>query len=736
MAVLLHQILVLFLFSLSTAKPGWPPQAQLSHSDIRSSIKRIYLVSSCHLDLGFADTLVNIVNEYFDSYFPNAIRIAEELRQSDHEERLVFTTHSYLVWLYFNCPRDSGLHCPGPDELQSFRTAVANGDIAWHAFPFNAQPEVYDSSLVDFGFRLTMNISRDIGYIPIAMSQRDVPGLTRSIIPIMRNHNVVAITVGVNTACMPPAVPSAFKWVDPVSGQYVIGMWHPHGYGSQLGTIDATDIVYVSGMSTALAFAIRSDNTGPPSVTEIYKNYENLKTLFPEAEIVASSYNEYVQELLDHVDLLPEYKDEIGDTWIHGVGSDPWKTTKYREMLRQRRQCLDTNACDINEQSIFDFSAYLLKYGEHTWGKDIKKFLHDTTNWPNEKFHQVHFGLNYIDVAVSWAEQRIWSIDYALDALQNTPLRNSIDSAIKELYFNGNINMDNFTLNQTCERVEFGPISISFDLDKMSIISLIDQRGTSNGKPLEYSGSNNPLALLTYNTYTGDDYKNFLEQYLLDKSLSYAYQDLGKPGLSDFDIDAIVEYPRVQHCWTKIDEESLTVRLQGTFSDEAVTKYGASQTVYLDIMVPSKATDDGIKIELTLYIVEKTSTRIPESLTVLFQPNPDLIDPKSLSVSKLGEYINVLDVIANGSKHVHASDEGIKYGSPVPLSVQSWDTEVITIGGVNLFPVPMETPDVGKGFGFNIYNNLWGTNYIMWYPYKYGEESSKYRFTMTLPNPQ
>ena len=52
-----------------------------------------------------------------------------------------------------------------------------------------------------------------------------------------------------------------------------------------------------------------------------------------------------------------------------------------------------------------------------------------------------------------------------------------------------------------------------------------------------------------------------------------------------------------------------------------------------------------------MYIVKKTSAHIPESLLVLFKPNTNLVDAKTLSVSKLGEYVNVLDIITNGSKY-------------------------------------------------------------------------------------
>ena len=59
-----------------------------------------------------------------------------------------------------------------------------------------------------------------------------------SLIPLLKQNGVQAITVGVNGASMPPAVPNIFRWKDPISNEEVLAMWHPGGYGGQvsLGT--------------------------------------------------------------------------------------------------------------------------------------------------------------------------------------------------------------------------------------------------------------------------------------------------------------------------------------------------------------------------------------------------------------------------------------------------------------------------------------------------------------------
>ncbi len=104
-----------------------------------------------------------------------------------------------------------------------------------------------------------------------------------------------------------------------------------------------------------------------------------------------------------------------------------------------------------------------------------------------------------------------------------------------------------------------------------------------------------------------------------------------------------------------------------------------------------------------------------------------------MAVGKLGEYINVLDVIKNGSKHLHGSDHGISYEEG--FNVTAYDSGVVCVGAPTAFPTPAVQPSVTQGFSFAIYNNVWGTNYIMWYPYLPEDKSSLYRFKMVLPSP-
>ena len=69
-------------------------------------------------------------------------------------------------------------------------------------------------------------------------------------------------------------------------------------------------------------------------------------------------------------------RQEIGDTWIYGVPSDPLKVARYREVARLRDEWIarrQTAARAMRRTSRF-LSSFLLEV-EHTWGTDTKTWL-------------------------------------------------------------------------------------------------------------------------------------------------------------------------------------------------------------------------------------------------------------------------------------------------------------------------------------------------------------------------
>lgn len=115
---------------------------------------------------------------------------------------------------------------------------------------------------------------------------------------------------------------------------------------------------------------------------------------------------------------------------------------------------------------------------------------------------------------------------------------------------------------------------------------------------------------------------------------------------------------------------------------------------------------------------------MPEALWFSF--NPPLSDPKSWSMQKSGQQVSPLDVVEGGNRHMHAISDRIACGpAQHGLSILTEDAPLIALGVQSPLYFTREQPQLDKGIHFNLFNNAWGTNYIMWY-----SEDMRFRFSI------
>ena len=97
----------LLLLIIADPSHSWAPWVSPDAPVQPASIRKVHVIQSCHLDVGFVDLAINIINRYFDTFLPDAIAIAKSLaanRTSATSPGLVFTTQSWLISLYLSCP--------------------------------------------------------------------------------------------------------------------------------------------------------------------------------------------------------------------------------------------------------------------------------------------------------------------------------------------------------------------------------------------------------------------------------------------------------------------------------------------------------------------------------------------------------------------------------------------------------------------------------------------------------
>ncbi len=85
------------------------------------------------------------------------------------------------------------------------------------------------------------------------------------------------------------------------------------------------------------------------------------------ATIVSATFDDFVREaLLPNVDRLPVLRQEMGDTWIHGVQSDPQKTARFRVGNAVFAECVAAGQCDLTDVVMQNFTMLWSKNIEHT----------------------------------------------------------------------------------------------------------------------------------------------------------------------------------------------------------------------------------------------------------------------------------------------------------------------------------------------------------------------------------
>eukprot|EP01117_Protostelium_nocturnum_P008713 TRINITY_DN3123_c0_g1_i1.p1 TRINITY_DN3123_c0_g1~~TRINITY_DN3123_c0_g1_i1.p1 ORF type:complete len:723 (-),score=236.00 TRINITY_DN3123_c0_g1_i1:54-2222(-) len=692
------------------------------------SIKTVHIVWMNHLDIGFTipggiGYTINVVNKYFKEYFPLAVSIAETLRSkypNADGPRLIYTTHPWLVANYLDC-KNAGLpilkninvtlYCPTDDEVTKFKAAVKRGDITWHAFPFNSEAETYDESLFGSALRVSERLSELLGVKkPNVMSQRDVPGITRSIIPHLYDRGIKALSIGVNDASSPAGIPNINIWREPTTKKEIYLMYHPGGYGGD----NITDSVIVPGSDHALIMHVRSDNQGPGSVDEVELEFYIQHMQFPNAKVQASTFDDYVSTLDAVKANIPVLEKEIGDTWIYGVPSDPVKVTSMRAFSKVRAQCIAKKMCDPEDPRIVRFDRLLMKHGEHTWGIDVKTYLHDWANWTNAQFEKAKKGDNYQQMIKSWLDQRSYH-QAALKVLGSHPLAAMIQKEIQEMKpkVPTTAGYTKVTGVQDCKNVRIG-----FGSDG-SVNYLYEK---SSKKIL--ASASHTLGKFVYNTYDSKDFTDYLNAYGYIQGTWWFPYDFGKTNLSESGTKRATFVPQVKSVFRKGDNFLLAL----TLPEYAHIYVGAPSRIYVSLSVIS--TGGNTEFQYRVQWFDKTPTRLPEALWFSFNP---VAEPNSngWSIDKLGYKINPLDIVKNGSFHLHGTTNGVFLDR---FNFRSIDAAVVSPGKATPFPIPLDRVDGlnEEGMSFCLYNNIWGTNYIMWYPYLEEDRASLFRFTATL----
>lgn len=670
-----------------------------------NGVKKVYVIHKTHLDIGFTGFAQDVLNRYVEEFIPKAIDTAYTCN-ADGKKNFIWTVGSYLIHYYLEHADEAG--------KQRLEQAIRDGYIVWHALSCTTDTEVMSRELFRYGLSLGRRLEKRFGKQPcIAAKMTDVPCHTAAMLPDLCAYGVQYLHIGINESSQPIDVPELCIWK---YGPHEVILNYAGNYGRPCVFGDI-----------ALEFAHTADNMGPPTPEGVREEMQRLAQIYPDAEIVSSSLDDFAREVLARRDELPVFEMECGDTWIHGAASDPWKTGMLSELLRLEEEWRST-AAGLEENSDYQkFMENLLLTCEHTYGLDCKKYLYDFRNWDKEDFIKarkedvigepalrpagalIHdYILNdelprytngkllgsYRAAERSWEEQR----DYIRQAIACLPpeLRQRAEKA-------------SFALTPAQPTVS-GTLCSERELEIAGHHIAVQPDGSL--RILAKDGSDAVLGVFRYATYSAQTVENCYLSYNknFEATRHWAEPDFAKPGL--------------QHSRTAQDlEYAMTVQAVRRHQNQLEIDLKANETAAETYGCPRRAQvrytfrKDAIAIHLEWF--DKDANRLPEALFFGFVFGRN----DHLRLYKLDQPMDPYQVVAGGNRKLHAcrkieSEEYLLQGLHSPL---------VSIGGRHLYDTDDRYGDLRDGLHFVLCNNRWNTNCPVYY-----EQNAAFDFALTI----
>ena len=643
----------------------------------------ILVIFKTHLDAGFTDLCENVVKKYNDSYIPAAIAVGREMAKLGRKEGFTWTTGSWLIWQY--------LGRAGERARAEMEEAIANGWISWHGLPHTMHSECAGAELFEYGLSLSEELDRRFGRKTTGAKYTDVPGHTIGIVPHLARHGIKLLHIGVNPASTIADVPQFFRWR---CGEYELNVMYNSGYG---------DFFRIPGTDDYIHFAHTGDNLGPQSAQEIIDIYERLYREYPDAVIRAGDLSD-VAELVERISgTLPVVTSEIGDTWIHGVGSDPQKLSQYRALLRL--------APSFPEEERRRMFSQLVMIPEHTWGLNEQVHLVENRDYTRERFDHVRANYKYKKMELSWAEQRRFVLD-AVNVL-GEEYRERARAATEEFYLPKPEPAPGSLTEEREFEINGWRLHIAENGAVDSLVRLSDGRVAAD--------SEHTLGGFSYDEYSADEVWQYQRRYLVGSFIdefietgrrNWAIDDFGKGGLENEVREHTSFAPSSYSLYREGDVLTLLFDIRRE-APELFEKHGCPPLASMTI-VPCA---DCVKFDFAWY--GKPANRVPEALWLQFVPTKPLT-----AIDKLGTGVDPLDVVSNGARELHATDGRLTFGD---IALETLDAPVVSVGGKHIYGFENELPDTGKGVFVNLFNNQWGTNFPMW-----NEGDSRFRFVLYI----
>ena len=722
---------------------------------VRPAVKKVHIVFMTHFDLSCTDRRAVICANYFNVFMPLYSTTAKELRARADPSgaQLRYTTWPWLIEEFFNssasCADAAGR--PNATTRALVRQAIADDDIIWQGKSLNLQPELCDASTYDYSLseaeRLNTRFGKSWGRA--AAKSADVAGFSRAVVPPLAKRGIRFLHIGWNAACTMPALPSIFRWR---VGDDELMVQAADTYGDEL---------VLPNFDTALVFLYSVDNRPPPSADEVVAFWRATQFAYPNAELLLSSLDDYAEELWAQRETLdiPVVTQEMGDSWLNLVGSDPYKVQAFRGIQRLLNHSIESGTLQREDRTLQAYLHRLLSVSEHNQGFGTQHYPNnmftENGNWSNAEFDAVRSRADYRFLESSWTVGRDYL--FPLSLLNTSAPAPTIPPSDGWLKFEAAVS-NLLTHELVAKRPNVSapgfsklPASVwlkeqrcgEWRLQMNSSGALESLRHGANGREL------GPAAVYRYQTFTEEDNGVFDAKYLWGSEHHGEFADTGiisKRGSDSAKPSSSSTMPTLEGLARQETGTGCTFVSSLSLPDQLHTKYGAPTQLFLKLSLPKHALTPASSADTTemkptavetaavanleFSWFDKSATRLSEASWLSFAPSS--VQNHSLwSMDVMGHPVSPLDVVVNGTRHLHAVGCGLAH--PEGILIDTLDAALVVPGQLHWMDWAGEIqPDLSEGFHFSLHENAWNSATPNWLPFEDGRPGRDMLFRFQL----
>jgi len=388
---------------------------------------RVYIVPITHHDLGYTDTIENVLNKY-DSFYDDILRFCQDTEDYPEESKYRYTVEGAWSVQHFIENRT-------PADIEKLGKYIKQGRIEIGALFGNEISNLCGHEELMRLMYPSFRLKRKYGAEILTGSITDIPGLSWGLPTVLAGAGVKYFFAGLPTyfewgrndihtfwdeaAILRHGRPDAFYWQGPDGEKVLVYYQGSYGFFKRVVGPDSYQEVIDSlpGMLDELEKkgspfdVVRYIHNGvdnyPPDVkiSHIVREW-NSKWVYP--QLIVATNSMFFTELEKQCHDIRTFRGELPDTdYVVGTISTA-RQTGINRLTHDRLHCAEKFATIASLVSDYTYPAEeirraydnMLLYDEHTWGKDYPTGKVQDWAW-HEKSH-------YAYKAASLTESVLW----------------------------------------------------------------------------------------------------------------------------------------------------------------------------------------------------------------------------------------------------------------------------------------------------------------------------------------